>query len=126
MAALLVVVAAVVQHLPPTARAHDHLPDCRHVHEHGVDQTQAGGPQFVVGSPRPWPGAEPLEGVKYGREVGARVAGGLGAAQMLAVEGLDPGQVERPAVGAGDGQSLLEEFACLVVGGGDGCRSSGD
>jgi hypothetical protein len=83
-------------------------------------------PQFVAGSPRPWPGAEPLEGVQYGSEVGARVAGGLGAAQMLAVEGLDPGQVERPPVGAGDSQSLLEEFACLVVRGGDGCRSSGD
>jgi hypothetical protein len=49
MAALLVVVAAVVEHLPPTARTHDHLPDCRHGHEHsGV--VLAAGAAFPVWS----------------------------------------------------------------------------
>jgi hypothetical protein len=66
-------------------------------------------PLELAASPRcPWCGAEPLEGIKRCGQVDPCVGGGLHPAEPLAEDELDPGAVERPAVGAGHGERSFE------------------
>jgi hypothetical protein len=86
---------------------------------------EPGGPQLAVGPRGPWPGTQAFERVQRRGQVLAGQGSVPRAAQPLAVGKLDPGEVEGPAVGAGGGECLAEQGCGMVVGRGDGGRSTG-
>ena len=74
----------------------------------GAGSGLPGRAELASGPGGPWTGAEAFEGAERGRQVPPCFGGGLAAPQPFAVGELNPGQVKRPAVGAGNGEGFLE------------------
>ena len=91
----------------------------------GSDAGPAGGPQLAAGSCRPRERAEPLERLQRRRQMLAGFDPRPGPPETGAVGQLHSGQVERPAVNAGEGQRQVEQLTGLVVRCGDRGRCPG-
>ena len=92
----------------------------------GVPRTSPAARSSFSARSLPGTGTQSPEDVERGAELLARLRGSPGPAQPLAVGELDPGQVERPVCGPGDGQCLREQGHGLVVRGGDSRRTGHD
>jgi hypothetical protein len=84
-----------------------------------------GRPQLQLGPGGPGQRTQFLEGGQGRLEVDPGLAGGPEAAKPFAVDEPDPRDVERPLVGGGQAQCLLEQRGSLIIAGDKGGRPRG-